>query len=110
MHIGSELDVTVARGDGVDVEPCPRVGDEVFEQRRDRGKALGLCVENARADEVMDQIRMKNAIGRQRAGVFREYHAPDPGLVGDRDRVQPGGATEGDHREFARIDAFLEQR
>src|SRR6266702_5394918 len=61
VHIGSELDVTVARGDSVGVEPCPRVGDEVLEQRLDRGKALGLCVENARADEVMDQIRMKNA-------------------------------------------------
>ena len=110
VHVGSELDVTVARRDRVGVEPCPRLGDEVFEQRLDRAKVLGLGVENARADEIMDQIRMQNAVGRQRAGILREHDASDPGLVRDRDRVQPGGATEGDHREFARIDAFLEQR
>ena len=110
MHVGSEFDVTVARGDGVGVEPCSRVGDKVFEERLDRAKALGLCVENARADEVMDQIRMQNAVGGQRTGILREDDASDPRLVRDRDRVQPGGAAEGDHREFARIDAFLEQR
>ena len=110
MHVGSELDVTVALGDGIGIEPCPRVGNEVFEQRPDRAKVFGRCVENARADEVMNQIRMKNAIGGQCAGIFRKYHAPDPRFVGDRDRVQPGGAAKGDHGEFARIDALLEQR
>src|ERR1700730_3205241 len=78
VHVGSELDVTVTRGDGVGVEPCLRIGDEVFEERLDRAKALGLCVENARADEVMDQIRMQNAVGGQSTGILREDDASTP--------------------------------
>ena len=109
VHVGGELDVTLARRDRVAVEPCPRVTEQVFQQRLDRAKVFGLRVENARADEVMDQVRMKNAVGGQRAGILREDHAADPRLVGNRDRMQSGGATEGDHREFAGIDALLEQ-
>ena len=110
MHVGSEFDVTVVLGDGVGIEPCPRIGNEAFEQWRDRAEPFGRRVEHTRADEVMNQIRMKNAIGGQCAGILREYDAPDPRLVGNRDRVQPGRAAERDHGEFARIDALLEQR
>ena len=110
VHVGGKLDVTVALRDRIGIEPCPRVGDEIFERAARSAKVFGRRVQHARADKVMHQVRMQNAVGGQRAGIFREDHALNSRLVGDGDRVQPGGAAKGDHGELAGIDALLEQR
>ncbi len=102
--------MTVVLRNRVGIEPCPRIGNEAFKQRRDRAELFRRRVEHARAYEVVRQVRMKNAVGGQCAGILGEYHAPDPRFVSHLERVQPGGPAEGDHGEFAGIDALLEQR
>jgi hypothetical protein len=109
-HIRGKQDPPILDWQPVTFKPHMRFRDQCMDQRLESRKAFRLCGVHTRAHEVMRQIGMQDAEGRQGAGTFREHDALDTDLIGNRRCMKTSGAAEGDHRKFPRIEALLEQR
>ena len=109
-HVGGEIDLPVGGGNRVGVEARLRVREQALGHGGERWQAFAGGGQHLRAHQVVGEIGVQDAVGRQGAGALGEHHAGDAELVGHGDRVQARRPAERDHDEVARIEALLEQR
>ena len=69
----------------------------------------GVEVEQAGQEVVAAQVAHQHPPGREDVGGARDHDLPDPELGGERDRVHPAAAAEGDEREVARVVAAVDR-
>ena len=108
-QIGGEDERALRIGDAIVRQP----GSCLFAHDRhhlgNRRNRLAVEWQYARAREIVADIRMQNAPGREGAGIGREDDAGDVEFVGDRAGMDRTGAAEGQQREIARVEALFEQ-
>ena len=109
-HVGGEPDVAVPFGHTVRVEARSGLGQQLDDSRGKRREHGGLGRDDPRAHEIVLEVGVQDAEGRERCGIDGEHHALDSQLLRNGHRMQARRPAEGKQHELPRVEPLLEQR
>mgnify|MGYP002074720603 CR=1 FL=1 len=109
-HVGGDGDAAALGRDAVLRQARIGLGAQRGQGFADARQARRLRAHDARARDVLREVREQDSMGRECTGFAREGDLRHALLPRHPGRVQPARATEGEQAEVARVEPLLEQR